>query len=204
MKASDTFPNVHRMLQSIGNRLLEFDSDTRTRLGRLTGKSVRLELTGVSIPLFFQIEDAGIRVLDAWEGPIHLTLRGSPMAFARISMLSRDAEIMESGVQIEGDAALAQQFANLLKQVDIDWEEWLSQYLGDIAAHQVGNGIRDLSHWARATAATFEQNLTEYLIEEAKVLAPAHQVQAFINSVDLIRADVERLEQRVRRLSEGA
>ncbi len=98
MKASDTFPNVHRMLQSIGNRLLEFDSDTRTRLGRLTGKSVRLELTGVSIPLFFQIEDAGIRVLDAWEGPIHLTLRGSPMAFARISMLSRDAEIMESGV----------------------------------------------------------------------------------------------------------
>jgi ubiquinone biosynthesis protein UbiJ len=191
---------MYRFIESAGNRALDFDPDTRARLLKLAGKTVRLELLGVAGALFFQIERDGVRVHEAWERRTDLTIRGSPLAFTRMVLTGGDADIVESGIQIEGDAALAQQFANLLKHLDIDWEEWLSHYVGDIAAHQAGNILRDLSRWAKETRGTMEQNLAEYLVEESRILAGAEQVRVFLAAVDDIRADVDRLEHRIRRL----
>ena len=191
---------MYRFIEAAGNRALDFDPDTRARLSKLVGKTVRLELLGVAGALFFQIERDGVRVHEAWDRRTELTIRGSPLAFARMALTGGDADIVESGIQIEGDAALAQQFANLLKHLDIDWEEWLSHYVGDIAAHQAGNILRDLSRWAKETRGTMEQNLAEYLVEESRVLAGAEQVRVFLAAVDDIRADVGRLEHRIRRL----
>lgn len=191
---------MYRFIEAAGNRALDFDPDTRARLSKLVGKTVRLELLGVAGALFFQIERDGVRVHEAWDRRTELTIRGSPLAFARMALTGGDADIVESGIQIEGDAALAQQFANLLKHLDIDWEEWLSHYVGDIAAHQAGNIVRDLSRWAKDTRGTMEQNLAEYLVEESRILAGAEQVRVFLAAVDDIRADVDRLEHRIRRL----
>lgn len=194
---------LHQFIETTGNRALDFDPDTRARLGKLAGKTVRLQFPDLAGELYFQIGETGVRVHESWDGRIDLTIKGSPLAFARMGLAGGDAEIVDSGIQIEGDAALAQQFANLLKHLDIDWEEWLSLYIGDIAAHQAGNIMRDLSAWFLQTRDTMQKNLVEYLVEESRIVADAEQVRAFVSAVDTIRADVDRLEQRIRRLQRG-
>jgi ubiquinone biosynthesis protein UbiJ len=49
-------------------------------------------------------------------------------------------------------------------------------------------------------ADTLEQNLTEYLLEESRLLPKRAQVEKFLAAVDTLRADSDRLVQRVQRL----
>ncbi|MDC9715015.1 MAG: SCP2 sterol-binding domain-containing protein [Gammaproteobacteria bacterium] len=46
--------------------------------------------------------------------------------------------LREDKIIIHGDVKTAQLLVDLLQQVDIDFEEELSKYTGDIVAHQVG------------------------------------------------------------------
>lgn len=194
------FSFLYQFLETAGNRALDFDAETRQRLNRLAGKTFGVNLTGAPRSVFFHITDQGVRVHENWEGKPDLVVTGSPFAFIRMVLSSNDGDVVESGIQIDGDAALAQQFAKLLKTLDIDWEEWLSQYTGDIVAHQAGNFLRDFTRWTRSVGSSFEQNVAEYLVEEAQVLASPRRVSEFIDAVDVTRADVDRLEQRLRRL----
>ena len=52
--------------------------------------------------------------------------------------------LREDKIVIHGDVKTAQLLVDLLQQVDIDFEELLSQYTGDVVAHQVGKLAKKL------------------------------------------------------------
>ena len=189
-----------QLLQDAGNRLLDFDPETRDRLAAVAGKVVCLDLTGAPRPLYVKPQEQGLALGDAHEGPVDLTLRGSTFAFARFAMAAEDAGGVVSGVQIEGDAVLAQHFVKLLRQLDIDWEELLSQYVGDVGAHQFMRAAGGMRRWAEQVSETLQADLAEFLQEEIPVLAPPGRVERLLDDIDVLRGDVDRLEQRVARL----
>ena len=75
----------------------------------------------------------------------------------------------------------------------------LSRYVGDAAAHQIGNAVRDLMSWGRDAAERLSKDLAEYLQYESRDLPPRHEVQDFLNNVDKLRDDAERLAARLQR-----
>ena len=81
-----------------------------------------------------------------------------------------------------------------------DWEEQLSHLVGDAAAHQVGNLVRDTLQWGAKSVDTLGRDLTEYLQEESRQLPQRDEVNKFLAAVDVLRNDVERLDARVKRL----
>ena len=85
---------------------------------------------------------------------------------------------------------------------EIDWEEYLSHFVGDIIAHQVGNCVRSFVDWNQQTAATMRQNMTEYLQEEIRYFPPREECQDFFNDVDEFRSDIDRMEARIQRLKQ--
>ena len=89
----------------------------------------------------------------------------------------------------------------MLASFDIDWEELLSQYLGDIAAHQIGNVVRDVSGWAEEARHTLAQDTVEYLRNEAAILVETREIAEFVDAVDALRSDVDRLEARLQRIA---
>ncbi|MBI3774144.1 MAG: SCP2 sterol-binding domain-containing protein [Gammaproteobacteria bacterium] len=84
--------------------------------------------------------------------------------------------------------------------LDIDWEEHLSRFTGDVIAHQVGNAARSSQRWAQQSGAALLQDAGEYLKYERELLPDRAQVETFMQHVDVLRDDVERLEARVQRL----
>jgi ubiquinone biosynthesis protein UbiJ len=61
----------------------------------------------------------------------------------------------------------------------------------------VGNVLRDFGNWISESTDLSMQNTAEYFQEEKRVLVTNLAMERFQNAVDKLRADSERLEQRV-------
>lgn len=183
------------------NRYLELDPHSTRRLARLSGKTVALELTGLDLTLVYGISPAGVQLLPSQGAAPDATLRGTPLAFATLSLSDNPGKaLLEGGVRVDGDTGVGQDFGDLLGKVDIDWEELAAGLLGDPLAHQLGNLIRGLRAWGRRASDSLSADLGEYLQEEARELPPRSELEHLLTDIDRFRSDVDRLEARIRRL----
>ena len=182
------------------NRYLSLDPETLSRLAGMTGKLIAVELRGVGITLYMAPHGGGIQLLREFDGSADAVISGTPLALARVGIGEERGLLFAGEVEIRGDVTLGQRFESVLRELDIDWEEQLSHLVGDAAAHQVGNLVRDALQWGAKSADTFGRDLTEYLQEESRQLPQRDEVNKFLAAVDVLRNDVERLDARVKRL----
>lgn len=189
------------LLEFIGNRVLRLDPDALQRLQEFQGKNICLELVGLGRTLYLSPSETGITIREVSDEEPDVTLSGAPIAFAQLGMRGLHMTVFREGkMDIKGDVELGQSLQRFFEDVNIDWEELLSQYVGDVAAHKTGSLVRELNAWRQNAHHTAKTNFSEYLQEEARVLASATSVTRFTNAVDELRSAVDRLEQRVRRL----
>ena len=189
------------LLESIGNRLLRLEPDALQRFQEFDGKLICLELVGLDRRLYLSPGETGITIREVSEDEPDVTLSGSPLAFAQLGLRGLHVTLFREGkMEIKGDVELGQGLQRFVEEVDIDWEELLSRYIGDVAAHQSGNLVRGLNDWRKNAHHTAKRNVSEYLQEEVRLLATASSVARFTNAVDDLRSAADRLEQRVQRL----
>jgi ubiquinone biosynthesis protein UbiJ len=188
-------------LEALLNRAVRLDPEARRRLQPLHGRVIKLELIGLDLHLYLIPDPGGIQLLSELEGEPDCTLRGTPLDLAGMRDSRESADQLFSGaVQVEGDSGVAHQFGELLASLDIDWEEQLSHLTGDVIAHEVGNLTRGFMHWGSRLTHTFGLNLQEYLQEELRLLPGRYELESFLDDVDRLRDDAERLSARVARL----
>ena len=138
------------------------------------------------------------------EGEPDCLVRGTPLDLARSVLAEHKEDALMSGrVEIRGSTDLAHRFSRALGDLDIDWEEQLAKVVGDVAAHETGDAVRSAGGWASRTGAVTEENLREYLQEEARLLPTRYEITEWQDEVDRLRDDVERLAARVARLQAG-
>lgn len=191
---------VTALLEDMGNRVLRLDPETLAQLGALQGQVVCLTFTDLGTSIYLQPSESGLRVLSTYESAPQVTLSGRLPAFARLSLGAQPGLFFSGDLSISGDVELGHRFQRALEGLDIDWEEQLSRVVGDVAAHAVGNIVRDARTWGRQAVSTFGQDMAEYLVHERRDLAPRPAVESFLQAVDVLRADVDRLTQRITRL----
>lgn len=185
------------------NRLLRLDPETLRRLGELDGKRLRLRLAepaGQSWELDLVPSEGGLRLDPASGDPEpDVTIIGTPSVFARL-LFSESPPATDTELTIRGDLDLGNRFRAILERLDLDWEEQVSHVTGDVVAHALGNAARDLRAWGRESARTLGQDVTEFLQEESRLLAPRDRIESFLADVDRLRAEADRLAQRLARL----
>lgn len=191
-------------LEAALNRYIALDPEGAARLVPLHGRLIAIELAGFGTRLTLIPGPNGLQVFGAYEGEPDCLLRGSPLALARMGLAERKEDQLFGGeVQVAGDTRLAQEFGTFIAGLDVDWEEQFSRLVGDPIAHQVGSGLRSVGDWGRKSSDTLTQDLKEYLQEEGRLVPTAYEVQGFLDRVDTLRDDVERLEARIERLARG-
>ena len=193
-------------IETAFNAWLKLDGEALPRFTELDGKIIRFHITGFDLNLYFLPAPSGIQVLGSYPdeeqgGIVDATIHGSPMALMRLSTSDNAGETMlKSDVEIEGDMRVAEKFSAILREVDIDWEELLSRLVGDIVAHQAGQVTRNITGWFKDTSEAMQQNTAEYLTEESDITPAEAEVTSFMDQVDDIRMDVDRLEARIKLL----
>lgn len=187
--------------QSI-NGLLGMDPAAASKLATLHGQVIAVHLRGLELTLYFVPDQNGqLQLLGSIEGEPDALLSGSPLDLLRSGDQETGAAQLFGGqVSIDGDSHLAHRFGSILAGLDIDWEEQLSRITGDIIAHNAGRTARAASEYGKTSIGLMQQNLSEYLTEEARLLPHRYEMEAFLQEVDVLRDDVERLLARVERL----
>ncbi|WP_116807560.1 ubiquinone biosynthesis accessory factor UbiJ [Steroidobacter cummioxidans] len=184
-------------LESLLNRNIAASSAARALCRRLDTKVMALHVEGMPLSIYFKANGEQMSLDTQHEGAANATLSGTPLSLLRMAGPAPEAALRTGSVHIHGDAEIAQTFSELLKQARPDLEEELSRVIGDVAAHQVGNVARSALEFARRATDTFAQNVSEYLQEEGRDAPSRTEADEFINGVDKLRDDVDRLEARL-------
>jgi len=193
-------------LESLLNRLVLLDPEAVQRLRGWHGRVIAIALRGTGITLYFVPDQQGrLQLLGSIEGEPDCVIEGSPLDLMRASDKEQGvAQLFAGYVAISGDTELAHRFSELLGNLDIDWEEQLSHYVGDIAAHELARITREARHESGKTVDRAQRNLSEYLTEESRLLPHPYEVEEWIREVETLRDDVERLAARIRLLEPDA
>ena len=190
-------------IEAAFNAYLDLDPETAARLESMSGKVIGIEITDLGITFYIFPVQNRLSVLPEYDGEPDAVVVGSSIALARTGLRADSGEVVSSSsVKISGDMELGKEFFDVLTSLEVDWEEQLSHYVGDIPAHQIGNIFRELRAWTRRTRTSLKQNLTEYLQEENRIVPTRLEVEHFLDDVDTFRSDVDRLQAKVDRLTE--
>ena len=188
-------------LETALNTALRLDPEAFQRLEKFSGKVIALELQGLNLTLYLLPGPDGISLMTQYCAEPDTILSGTPLAMAKMALAPNASNVLFAGeVTIRGDVETGQRFKRLLDELDIDWEELVSRFSGDVVAHKLGNLVRATTTWGQQTLTILGQDAAEYLQQEGQDLPLPATVQQFMQAVDTLRDDTARLEARVARL----
>jgi len=188
-------------LQDVLNRNVAGSRRAQELTRRLDGRAIELEVTNTPLKIFMEARDGRIVLAERRDTPADARLAGTPLALLALAGPEAEGRLRSGKVRIEGDAEIAQAFRELLEQTRPDFEEELSQIVGDVAARRVANLARDVLAFGRRATDSLATSAAEYLQEEGRDVPARIEVEEFLRDVDQLRDDVERLEARITRLA---
>ncbi|WP_299075021.1 SCP2 sterol-binding domain-containing protein [uncultured Paraglaciecola sp.] len=185
------------------NKLLKLDEESQLRLKKLSGRSLQVTIKELPWPLLFSFsEQVDVRAVMATSETssesvdclIELNLETLPKLkdSSQLTQL-----IQQQQLSLIGDIYVAQTFSTLLKDLDIDWEELLSQYTGDVVAHQTFSSMRTLFDTAKTQIEQGAAALSEHLTQSDSIAVKPSEMLSFSQSVSELRSDTERLSARI-------
>lgn len=178
-------------LQKALNRVLALDAETQARLRQLNGHVIKIELLTIDQVFFLTLEQDQLQLRETSDIAPDIIIQATPTAL--FQMVSRQQDLYGSDVKITGDMGVGQAIKDIFSQIDIDWEEGISHYTGDVVARGVTQGLRKIHAWQRRTHENLQQDYKEYLQEEIELLPRREAFNTFCQQVTTLRDDVERL-----------
>lgn len=154
----------------------------------MSGKCIQINITGLPIRLSLCFYGLHVEILS--DDNIHADASISASAWGYWQLVNHHS----ADLNITGDADLAARLQRLL--AELEWDFWqevavflpksshLLAFLEKVSRHQAGN-LRQAAQRFKNTSADFIANHPD--------VAPSYLVGDFINAVDKLRADVERL-----------
>lgn len=192
---------ITTLIEIAFNRYLDMDPDARAKMPAMADKVLKITIREIDLPLIMRVRENHIDVLPSYDSDIHSEMRASVLSLMKLGMAGdASSSAMGGDIEMSGDLETGRQFRDLLSKVDIDWEEILSQYTGDIVAHKIGNGIRTLTNWGRKTVDSLSKDVSEYLQEESRQIPSQHEIKDYLTNIDDIRLATDRAEARIKQL----
>jgi len=169
---------------------------SRKHLTPFAGKVVQFNIAFAKTPLLI-LEDGSLSL--ATDNAIADATVHIPPSLA-MRLIAKD-EAAKMLIKIDGDSHLATELAKVLQLMRWDFEEDLSQLIGDIPANKsVAAGKAALKD-IKKQSTNLADMLSEYWQEERPILAKKWRVEQFISEVDTLNSDVARFEKKLAKLS---
>ncbi|MDR3490873.1 MAG: SCP2 sterol-binding domain-containing protein [Gammaproteobacteria bacterium] len=187
-------------IQSAINQYIALDPESSQRIAKLKNKIITIELKGLNITFQLVFTD-NIEIKMPVTLAADTTITGTPLRLLQMSFTKKNQkQFFADDVAIEGNLELGQHIIDLFNHMEIDWEEYLSRYIGDTPAHHIGRFARKLKKINQHTRETLLQTVNEYVHEEINFFPPREALQDFFKDVDELRMDADRVEARIQTL----
>ena len=185
-------------LEQAINQHISMDPDARAQMAQLHGKVIALEILGTGKTIYLIPGPEMIQLLSCYEGEPDCLLQGSPMTIAQLRRpVPEGSNPVPDDMLVSRDQELAQRFCSILRQIEVNWEKYLSQYTGTLIAGEVGKVMNSAGYWCGHILETLNQDVREYLQQETAVLPTRHEIERFGSSVERLTGRLEKLQKRI-------
>ncbi|PMN48566.1 hypothetical protein BCT31_05895 [Vibrio lentus] len=197
-------PLVTAVIETSLNTFVNDDPALVRRLSRLKGQIIQVNLKELNKTLTFVFSQQ-IDVLSDYEGQpdCYLSLNLSVLPELR-EQSNITKLIKQDKLILEGDIQLAQKFAQLMTDCKPDLEEWLSRVTGDVVAHTLVQGVKNVGGLVAKQATKHQNHLAQVLTEEWKIAPAPLEVAHFCDQVDDVKSSAARFEAKLNALLEKA
>ncbi|MGK9066181.1 ubiquinone biosynthesis accessory factor UbiJ [Stutzerimonas chloritidismutans] len=184
------------------NRALRLDPSAMPRLARLSGRIIEIDCSAPAWKLFILPDGEGLRLAADWGSEADCRLRAPATSLMRLATSRNKTAILHGpNVEIDGDSGLLMALAEILQDLELDWEYEVSRLLGPVATQLLGAGVRGQAQWLRDSADSLRQDLADYLNEESRTLVGTAEAETRFAELDHLKLDLDRLEARIERLA---
>jgi ubiquinone biosynthesis accessory factor UbiJ len=188
------------LLETGINKLHQLDTSAPQKRKALDGIVIGVSLKEINKPLYFVISHQQIDLLNHYEGQADCFIRLNFLALIELQDNHRLTTLIKNGqLEVDGDIKTVQQFALLLTEMDIDWEEHLSHKVGDLLAHKFFYHTKQLQKQFFKQGNKAQMQLAEIITEELKLAPGPLEVAYFCDQVNDIEKQVTALEKRLSR-----
>ena len=186
------------LLETGVNKLQQLDASAQQRRKMLDGTIIGVTLKELNKPLYFIISKQQIDILSKDEGQTDCFIRLNISALKELQNNHQLTHLIKTEqLEVKGDIQLVQQFAQLLTEMDIDWEELLSSKIGDVLAHKFCYHSKLAQQGLSSQLKKIEQHCAQFLTEELKLAPSSLEVVYFCEQVADISMQTKRLEERI-------
>jgi len=193
---------VAKGIETLLNQAIKLDEDAGEGFACCDEKVIQLTFTDFELTFFiiYQLpeshdETAQAMAVSQGHFTVQSHLQGEPDA--HLQMTVADCLQGSDAVKTFGGKALATDFLQALKGLEIDWEEQLSKLTGDLIAFKVGSTVRRGQKHLNSAQQKIAETLKEYLQFEVELLPTASQVNRFNHHVTETTDAVESLANRI-------
>lgn len=186
---------LNRLVCTSLNHVIQQQSWAQNRLRPFSGATIAI--LGLPFTLSLQITEQGIFSSTDASQVADVTLQLPPDALGR-SLFAFDQ--MASAVKITGAVDIAEALGFVLRNLHWDIESDIAKLIGDIPAHRLARTGLSLQSQLSTAAERLTQNLIEFTRDESTLLVGNTELSEFCQSVDQLRDDLARIEQRIRHL----
>lgn len=186
---------LSRIMTSAIQKLIQYDQASIKKLKPLAGKNVKIHIQPINQSIVLLLKEDTIEVSTDDEIEVHTTITGKPSSLFAMSTNQHIPGL--DGVTINGDATTGQFVADFLKQLSPDWEEAWCDLLGEVPGYHVSNLIKGMSSAGKSFVNSLRASGKEYLLEENRELISSDEMDAFLDQVDDLSAEVTHLERKI-------
>ena len=186
------------LLETSVNKLQQLDASALQRRKQLNGTIIGVLLKEINRPLYFVISSQQIDILSEYEGQVDCFIRLNISALKELQNNHQLTHLIKTEqLEVEGDIHTVQRFASLITEMDIDWEQHLSTYIGDILAHKFCYQFKQCRQNVSLQIKKFERHSAEYITEELKIAPGPLEVMYFCEQVNDLKKQTDALEKRI-------
>ncbi|MCX7554427.1 SCP2 sterol-binding domain-containing protein [Marinicella sp. S1101] len=189
-----------KLLSNAIQKLLKYDQKSSKKLTHHADKKVKITIQPINQSVVVCIHEDTLSVETDTSIEVDTTISGKPTALFAMSTNQHIPGL--DGVSINGDATTGQFMADFLKQLEPDWEEAWCDLLGEVPGYHVNQFIKSIKSAGSNLINSFQTSSKEYLLEENRELVSPREMEAFLDNVDDLRADTDRIERKIKQITQ--
>ena len=196
---------IYSIIETGLNQALALDPATRKQIAMLSGKCMSIHCQSPDLLLNVLVCEQNLSLSGNEALQADITITGNASALIKLLLTRHTSSLKHDGIIITGDAGLLTRFQKILQNLDMDWEYQLSKFIGDIPTQFAHESIHSAGQFAKKARHNLQEDLDNYLHEEARLFPSMAELTDFYKSVDALRLRVDRLNSRILKLqSESA
>ncbi|AUX74158.1 ubiquinone biosynthesis protein UbiJ [Erwinia pyrifoliae] len=194
-------PLLTASLETALNRVLYRDRGLKLARQRLNGRSLAIVLAELKQPVTFIFSEQQVDVIGHWSDIPDCTVKTRLATLPKLRDRQQLTTLIRSGeLEVEGDLQLVQQFSALLDLAELDPAEYLSPWVGDIAAQGMTRFFLRGFHAVRRDVQRKQGYLAQTLTEEWRLAPGPLELAWFAEEVDALSRSLNALDARINRL----